>query len=70
MHCKFYQEKKLVKGGWRFMIIVYIGNVGYPDMASSIHVRNRGIFMKTLDMKFMYYVSWLLMEKEWKKWMS
>ena len=29
------------------MIIVYIGNVGYPDTASSIHVRNRGIFMKT-----------------------
>lgn len=47
MHCKFYQEKKLVKGGWQFMIIVYIGNVGYPDTASSIHVRNRGIFMKT-----------------------
>ena len=47
MHCKFYQEKKLVKGGWQFMTIVYIGNVGYPDTASSIHVRNRGIFMKT-----------------------
>lgn len=29
------------------MIIVYIGNVGYPDTASSIHVRNRGIFMKS-----------------------
>ena len=29
------------------MIILYIGNVGYPDTASSIHVRNRAIFMKS-----------------------
>ena len=29
------------------MIIGYIGNIGYPDTASSIHVRNRGIFMKS-----------------------
>ena len=29
------------------MIIIYIGNVGYPDTASSIHVKNRGIFMKS-----------------------
>ena len=47
MHCTFYKEKQLVKGGWKFMIIVYIGNVGYPGTASAIHVRNRGLFMKT-----------------------
>ena len=29
------------------MIILYIGNVGYPDTAPSIHVRNRAIFMKS-----------------------
>ncbi len=37
----------LAKRGWQFMIILYIGNVGYPDTASSIHVRNRAIFMKS-----------------------
>ena len=44
MHCKSYT---LAKRGWQFMIILYIGNVGYPDTASSIHVRNRAIFMKS-----------------------
>ena len=47
MHCKSYHEKQLEKRGWQFMIILYIGNVGYPDTAPSIHVRNRAIFMKS-----------------------
>ena len=49
------------------MIILYIGNVGYPDTAPSIHVRNRAIFMKSCGHEVMCYVSWLLMAKEWKK---
>ena len=70
MHCKFYQEKKLVKGGWQFMTIVYIGNVGYPDTASSIHVRNRGIFMKTFGHEVHVLCELASDGKEWKKWMS
>ena len=33
------------------MKIVYIGNVGYPNTASSVHVKNRGIFMESCNHK-------------------
>ncbi|WP_317316006.1 glycosyltransferase [Amedibacillus dolichus] len=29
------------------MVIMYIGNIGYPNTAPSVHVRNRGIFMNS-----------------------
>lgn len=29
------------------MIITYIGNIGYPDTAPSVHVKNRGVFMSS-----------------------
>ena len=33
------------------MIITYIGNVGYPNTAPSVHVKNRGIFMDSCGHK-------------------
>ena len=29
------------------MVITYIGNIGYPNTAPSVHVKNRGIFMNS-----------------------